>query len=307
MQYKDYYGILGVEKNASQEEIKKAYRKLAKKYHPDANQGDKQSEEKFKDVSEAYELLSDPEKRKEYDNFGNAYNFQNGYDFDPAQYGYNNVRYEWRGNPGDRSDFFNMFFSGGGGGFNIEDLFGSSGTGGMHLVYDGENIEAEIEITPEEGFSGTEKRIALQTERGVKNFTFKIPKGVRDGEKIRLKGQGHKGANGGKNGDLHLIVRFRPGDHFTLEGNDLVTTVDLYPWDAALGGKVPVRTLDGRIMVTVPEGIQPESRIRVAGKGYIDRNGKRGDLYIKTRIVNPVHLTRETRELYEQLKKVSNY
>ena len=305
MQYKDYYGILGVEKNASQDEIKKAYRKLAKKYHPDTNQGDKQSEEKFKDVSEAYELLNDPEKREKYDNIGNEFNFQNGHDFDPAQYGYNSgdARYEWRGNASDKSDFFNMFFSEGG--FNIEDLFGSSRTSGMHIVYDGEHIEAEIEITPEEGFAGVEKRIALQTENGVRNFNFKIPKGVRDGEKIRLKGQGHPGSNGGKSGDLHLIVRFRPSEQFTLEGQDLVTTLDLYPWDAALGGKVPVKTLDGRIMVKVPEGIQPESRIRVAGKGYTDRNGRRGDLYIKTRIVNPARLNDETKKHYEQLKKIS--
>lgn len=306
MQYKDYYGILGINKAASQEEIKKAYRKLAKKYHPDTNQGDKQAEETFKDVGEAYEVLSDPEKREKYDNFGSAADFQNGYDFDPAQYGYNgNVRYEWKGSSGAHSDFFNMFFTDGG--FDIGDIFGASGSRGTHLVYDGEHIEAEIEITPEEGFSGGEKRIALQTQHGVKNYTFKIPKGVRDGEKIRLKGQGHPGTNGGKSGDLYLTVRFRPGEHFALEGQDLVASLDIYPWDAALGGKVPVKTLDGRIMVKIPEGLRPGSRIRVPGKGYADRAGKRGDLYIKPRIVNPAHLTAETKELYQKLKKASGY
>jgi curved DNA-binding protein len=305
MEYKDYYGILGVEKQAAQDEIKKAYRKLAKKYHPDTNQGDKQAEEKFKDVSEAYEVLSDKEKREKYDNFGNAYGFQNGYDFDPSQYGYRpNVRYTYRtGGTGDRSDFFNMFFSEG---FNFEDLFGGAAQGrGMNYVYDGENIEAEIEITPAEGFMGVDKRIALQTEKGVKNFTFKIPKGVRDGEKIRLKGQGHPGSNGGKSGDLHLIVRFKPDDRFTLEGNDLLTDADIYPWDAALGGKVPVTTLDGRIMVNIPAGIQSGSKIRVAGRGYVDRQGRRGDLYIRARIVNPAELTPETRALYEKLKEAN--
>ena len=126
---------------------------------------------------------------------------------------------------------------------------------------------------------------------------------MRDGEKIRLKGQGHPGSGGGKSGDLYLIVRFKPGERFTLEGDDLTTTVDLYPWDAALGGKVPVATLDGRINVTIPAGIQTGSRIRAAGKGYPSRKGRQGDLYIKVRIVNPANLTTEMKGLYEKMKK----
>lgn len=311
MQYKDYYKILGVEKTATPEEIKKAYRKLAKKYHPDANQDSKDKklmEEKFKDVNEAYELLRDPDKRQKYDQFGSAGNFQNGADFDPSQYGFSgfnngNVRYEYRaGNAGDYSDFFNMFFSGGDGGFDISNLFGGSRKAGRNIVYDGEHIEAEFEITPEEGFMGGEKRIALQDTGGVRNFSLKIPKGVRDGEKIRLKGQGHPGSHGGKSGDLHLIVRFKPSSRFTLNGNDLEMTQDIYPWDAALGGKVAVDAIDGRIMVRVPAGIQPDNKIRVAGKGYTDRDGKRGDLYITVRVVNPARITPQAQKLYEQLK-----
>lgn len=306
MQYKDYYAVLGVSKDAPQEEIKKAYRKLAKQHHPDANRGDKKSEEKFKDIGEAYELLSDPQKRAEYDSIGSDLGYRNGHDFDPEQYGYGgNVRYAYAGgnDANARSDFFNMFF---GGGFDAGDIFGAQGGRGVHLVYDGENIEAEIEITPEEGFNGVKKQVSLQTEKGVRNLSFKIPAGVRDGERIRLKGQGHPGSNGGRHGDLHLIVRFRQDGRFALEGQDLVTTLDLYPWDAALGGKVPVNTLDGRIIVNVPEGIQTDSRIRVAQKGYIDRKGKRGDLYLKARIVNPPHLDSGIRELYTQLKKAAN-
>jgi len=314
MQYKDYYQILGVEKTATQEEIKKSYRKLAKKYHPDTNRDNKDKakmEEKFKDASEAYELLSDPDKRQKYDQFGSTGNFHNGADFDPSQYGYGgfnngNVRYEYStGNARDYSDFFNMFFSGGDGGFDISDLLGGSRRAGRNIVYDGEHIEAEFEITPEEGFAGGEKRIALQDVGGVKNFSLKIPKGVRDGEKIRLKGQGHPGSQGGKSGDLHLIVRFKPSSRFTMEGNDLEMTQDIYPWDAALGGKVAVSAIDERIMVKVPAGIQTENKIRVAGKGYIDRDGKRGDLYIKVRIINPSRLTGEQQKLYEQLQKTA--
>lgn len=324
MQYKDYYSILGAPKTASQEDIKKQYRKLAKKYHPDMNPGDKKAEEKFKEVSEAYEVLGDADKRKKYDMFGSQANFSNGADFDPSQYGWQggNVRYEYAGN-GDHSDFFNMFFSdafdlgsifGQGRGAratriykdaDFGDLFGAQGTraGGRSQMRDGENVEAEIEITPEEGAAGVEKRISLQTQTGTRSINFRIPKGVGNGETIRLKGQGYAGSGGGKAGDLHMKVRITPGGRFALEGDDLVTDVDVYPWDAALSGKVSVETLDGRIIVKIPEGVQTGSRIRVAGKGYPSRSGKQGDLYIRVRIVNPRNLTSEQKSLYEKLKK----
>jgi len=324
LEYKDYYAILGVSKTATQEEIRKAYRKLAKKYHPDTNKGDKTSEEKFKDVGEAYEVLGDEEKRKKYDMFGNQTQFTGGSNFDPSQYGFNggNVRYEYAGS-GDHSDFFNMFFSGSGINFDdlfggqarsggrssrvyegadLNDLFGGARTASRPRTIDGRNIEAEIEITPEEGAAGAEKRIALQAETGTRTLDFKVPKGVKDGETIRLKGQGYSGASGGKTGDLRMTVRLVPSVRFTPEGNDLVTNVDVYAWDAALGAKYTVDTLDGRIAVKIPAGIQSGSRIRVAGKGYPVRSGTRGDLFIKVRIVNPAHLTSEQKKLYEKLK-----
>ena len=304
MKYKDYYTTLGVEKTASQDVIKKAYRKLAKKYHPDKTGGDKKMEAQFKEVGEAYEVLGDVEKRAQYDEIGDQSSFQNGRDFDPSRYGYNNnVRYEYS-DAGDHSDFFNMFF-GGGGGFNMNDIFSSAGSRGTQRIYDGENIEAEIDITPEEGAAGIEKRISLQTSTGIRNLTFKVPKGVRSGEKIRLKGQGSPGSSGGKSGDLHLIVRIVPSARYLIDGTDLVTTIELMPWDAALGAKMRVTTLDGRIMVTIPAGVQTDNKIRIAGKGYPVRSGKRGDLYIKVRIVNPKTLTDETKTLFEQLKKAS--
>jgi curved DNA-binding protein len=324
MQYKDYYSILGVEKTASQDDIKKQYRKLAKKYHPDMNPGNKKAEEKFKEVGEAYEVLGDEAKRKKYDTFGSQAGFSNGADFDPSQYGWQggngNVRYEYTGS-GDHSDFFNMFFSEG---FDLGSIFGKGRSGARtsriydnadfpdyfgsqtgsrsskrSQIRDGENEEAEIEITPEEGAAGVEKRISLQTQSGTKSINFKVPKGVGSGETIRLKGQGYAGAGGGKAGDLHMKVRITPSEKFSLEGDDLVTNVDVYPWDAALSGKVSVETLDGHIMVKIPEGVQTDSRIRVAGKGYPSRSGKQGDLYIRVRIVNPQHLTSEQKGLYE--------
>lgn len=305
MQYKDYYNVLGVSKNSSQDDIKKSYRKLAKQYHPDANPGDKQAEDKFKDINEAYEVLSDPEKRKKYDNFGSDSNFQNGYDFDPSQFGFGkNVKYDFRtGGTGNHSDFFNMFF--GGGGFNFDSIFDNldSDKMGRGNIFNGENIEAEISVSPEEGLMGAEKKVSLKGQGTGKSLTFKIPKGVKDGEKIRLKGQGKPGVNGGENGDLFLVVKIRPTDSFTIEGNDLVTTLDIMPWDAALGSEVPVDTIDGKILVKVPSGVQTDTKVRVAGKGYIDRSGRRGDLYIRIRIVNPGNISSEMKELYQKLKQ----
>ncbi len=321
MQYKDYYAILGVDKSASQDEIKKAYRKLAKQHHPDVNKGDKASEAKFKDVGEAYEVLGDAEKRKKYDMFGSQAQFNNGADFDPSQYGFNggNVRYDYAGS-GDHSDFFNMFFSDA---FDLNDLFGGARSGRTTRVYEGgdfgdifgqarggaraprmqngHDVEAQIELTPEEGAAGTEKRISLQTETGTRSINFKVPAGVGDGETIRLKGQGHPGANGGKNGDLRLTVKMKPG-RFTLTNGELSVNADVYPWDAALGTKLTVDTLDGRIAVSIPAGVKTGSLIRVAGKGYPFRAGKRGDLFLTVRIVNPEKLTAEQKKLYEKLK-----
>lgn len=306
MQYNDYYSALGLEKKASQDDIKKAYRKLAKKYHPDVNPGNKQAEEKFKQISEAYEVLSDLEKRKKYDNFGSATNFENGHDFDPSQFG-RNVRYEYRNaNSGDHSDFFNMFF--GGNGFDFDSIFSNAGASSRsrNYSYDGEDIETQIELTIEEGFSGVEKRITLRSQKGDKSLTFKVPRGVKEGEKIRLHGQGETGANGGKNGDLYLLVKLKSNDKFTIEGNNLTTSLDLMPWDAALGGERAVETLDGKILIKIPAGIQTDSKIRAHGKGYTDRNGVRGDLYIKVRIANPVIINSEMKELYEKLRKADS-
>ena len=312
MEYKDYYSVLGVDKSATQNDIKKAYRKLAKKYHPDVNKDNKEAEKKFKEINEAYEVLGDEEKRKKYDTFGNHYNFQDGFDFDPSQFGFgNNVRYEYKttGSSQGYSDFFNMFF-GKDSGFDFSSFFngfGGTSAGGSTRTYSrkGEDVEAQIEITLEEGYKGVEKRISLRGTNGEKKLNFKVPKGVKDGEKIRLKGQGGEGIGGGPKGDLILSVKIKSEGNFTLEGNDIIVTLDVLPWTAALGGKMDVNTLDGRIKIKIPEGIQSDSKIRVAGKGYFDRSGRRGDLYIKIRIVNPKTITPEMKKLFKELDKIS--
>lgn len=303
MKVMDYYKVLGVDKNATQDTIKKSYRKLAKKYHPDANPGSKSAEEKFKEINEAYEVLGDPEKRKKYDQFGTM-DFQNGMDFDPSQFGH----YEFRGSQNGFSDFFNMFF--GDGGINLDDLLrGGSGARSFRSSYStgrslrGEDMEAEIEITPEEGLEGSEKTFSIRSASGTKTLKVRIPKGIPEGGKIKLAGQGHPGPGG--NGDLYIVVRFREGK-YRLEGNHLIQKLDVYPWIAALGGEIKVHSPDGTIAVKIPAGIQTDQKIRIPGRGYGRAHEGRGDLFIQVRIINPHPLTEEQKKLYEKLKMLEH-
>lgn len=317
MQYRDYYEVLGVPRDATQDQIKKAYRKLAKAYHPDAHPGNKEYEEKFKQINEAYEVLGNPENRKKYDQLGSRFNFSNGFDFNPSQFGFGNGRYEFRTtNPRGFSDFFNMFF--GPGGLNIDDLFGGLGMdgfgrntagfrsyqGGSYGSVRGEDREFEIHIPVTDGLKGAERRIAVDTPNGRRTVAVKIPKGIQPGGKIRLQGLGGKGMGGGPNGDLYLVVRFNE-DGPVLKGYDIIVDLPVLPWVAALGGEQTVNTPDGRIVVRVPEGIQSGGKIRIPGKGYYTPSGGRGDLYLAIRIVNPAILTPRQRKLYEQLRDES--
>lgn len=290
MKKNDHYDTLGIKKNATQEEIKKSYRNLAKKYHPDTNPDNKRAEDKFKDINEAYEILGDSNKRKEYDNSGSGFNFGGGRGFDPSMYDSMGG-----GRGGSQSDIFDSIF--GGSGFDFNSTI-------RRAPVKGKDIEAEMEISLEEGFNGAEKKVSFRGQSGLKSLSLKIPKGARAGERIRLQGKGEDGPNG-NNGDLYLKLKLKQGDRFILEGNDLVMTVNMLPWDAALGTDITVEAIDGKSEVLVPAGRQTDSRIRVVGKGYIDRTGKRGDLFVRVRITNPSQLTSEMQELYEKLRIIS--
>lgn len=313
MEYKDYYKILGVDRNASQEEIKKAYRKLAKKYHPDSNPGDKNAEEKFKEINEAYEVLGDEEKRKKYDALGSNFSNFGNFDFDPFKYEFGkNTKYTYRTTTGNGfSDFFNFFF--GENGFDLNDILndlgkniGFSKTGfssNIHYPIKGDDVETEIEITPEEGYRGVEKRIKINIGGQERKISFKIPAGIKENEKIKIAGQGKPGSNGGNNGDLYLKVKFSEKSRFKVDGMDLISTVDIYPWDAALGTEISFETIDKKIMVKIPAGIRSDSKIRIPGCGYRSSSGTKGDLYLKIRINNPLYITEQQRELFRRLKE----
>ena len=294
MKKNDHYDTLGVKKDATQEEIKKSYRNLAKKYHPDTNPNNTQAEDKFKDINEAYEILGDANKRKEYDQRSNGFDFGGGKGYDPSMYDF------MGGGRGgsqsqSQSDLFDSIF--GGRGFDFDSTV-------RRAPVKGKDIEADLTISLEEGFHGAEKKISYRGQSGLKKLSLKIPKGARAGERIRLQGKGEDGPNG-NNGDLYLTIKLKQGDRFTLEGNDLVITVNMLPWDAALGTEITVEAIDEKCAVVVPAGRQTDSRIRVAGKGYIDRTGKRGDLFVRVRITNPNQLTGEMHELYEKLRIAS--
>lgn len=297
MEYKDYYKILGVKKDASQAEIKKVFRKLAKENHPDTKAGDKKAEERFKEISEAYEVLGDEEKRKKYDSMGSEFNFGQGMNFDPSAFGR-------RGQASGFSDFFDLFF-GGSAGFDMKDIFGRNETSYYSSQYpiEGSDVEAEIEITPEDGFEGAERKIRINVENEPKTISFKIPKGIREGEKIKIQGQGTAGTRGGKNGDLFLRVKFSNKSRFEIIGTDLYAVMDVYPWEAALGAEKAFETLDKKIMVKIPEGIKSDNKIRIPGGGYYDSRNTRGDLFIKIRINNPAVLTKEQMDLYKELAR----
>lgn len=283
MEYKDYYKILGVEKTASADEIKKAFRKLAKENHPDLVGGDKKKEEKFKEINEAYEVLGDEAKRKEYDAIG-AGGFHQGMNFDPRDFGFDS--YEST-NAGGFSDFFNLFFGGAGrragnGGFSYT-------TGKAPRA----RYEAEVTITIEEGYRGTTRALTLGGGTNPKTIEVKIPKGITPGKKIRVRGEKF-----GIAGDIYVAIRFAEGAK--LEGLNLIRTLTLAPWEAYFGTKRTVETMDGKIRVTIPARVHTGNRIRVADKGYRDMKGKTGDLYFEVAIDNP-SLNEKQEKLMQEL------
>lgn len=304
MEYKDYYKILGVDKSASQDEIKKVYRKLAKKYHPDLNPGDNGAQEKFKEVSEAYEVLSDETKRKQYDQFG-QYGFSNGQQFDPSQFGnFGGGNYSYSSNEaGDFSDFFNLIFgSSRGGGFDINDLFSGARGGRRQAKPQRQSYETNLVVAMKEGFEGSNKEVSLNIGGSIKNITVKIPKGITPGKKIKVKGE-----KWGIDGDILFKIDFHNEEGLSLEGLDITQRVEILPWEAALGEKIIISTLRGKLKVDIPKGTTGNKKMRLVKKGYEDLKGNSGDLYLDIHIVNPPSLSIEELKLYEKLKNLNDY
>ena len=340
VQFKDYYEVLGTDRQASPDQIKKAFRKLAGKYHPDRHKGDKRMEEKFKDINEAYEVLKDPEKRRRYDTLGK--NWQQGQNIDPNDIfsmfggrgggggrrtqrttrttaGPGGFRFESTGDSG-FSDFFETLFGGlgegafGGGGNN----FGGAAAGGFdpfgggHRTASGAdgNVETSITISLNDAIKGAKRRIEFQRAApgGVasrQSYDVRIPPGIRDGQKIRLKGQGSM--IGSRTGDILITVRIAPDSRYRIDGDNLEADLTLAPWEAALGSRIAVATPDGDVEVKIPVGIEPGRRLRVRGRGLPKKDGEQGDLMLRVSIQVPKKLNSQEKDLFERLAKISRF
>jgi DnaJ-class molecular chaperone len=337
---KDYYEVLGVGHGATEEQVKAAYRKLARKFHPDLNPGDKAAEDRFKELQEAYDVLSDAEKRKLYDQYGENWRIvQQGGTAPPP--GWEGFR-AGAGPQGQGVDFGGFDFGGfqgaGSMGDIFEELFGRAGGGrpsrGARRSRRGQDVEAELELSLEEAHRGGRRTLQLQAAEtcptcqgaGVVNnnqicqacggrgqvlkprtIEVNIPVGVRDGSTIRLAGQGGAGAGGAQAGDLYLRINLRPHPVFNVRGDDLEVEIPLAPWEAVLGSKIEVPTIDGQVEMAMPAGAQAGQRLRLRGQGLNRRRGGRGDLYVRLKVVVPRHVTDEERRLYEELRRVSRF
>jgi curved DNA-binding protein len=327
VEYKDYYQTLGVPRSASQQDVQKAYRKLARKLHPDISKAP-DAEAKFKEITEAYEVLKDPEKRRKYDQYGQAWKqaqarggsaggpppgweevvfggpggtrmeydfggFGGGFDGGPAGSGF--------------SSFFDMLFG--------QQLRGAEGAAGGPRAYRpdwvrrGGDQEARIQLSLEDAATGGERSITLSDPQtgGQQTVRVKIPRAIRPGQKVRLAAKGGAGSGGGPPGDLYLTVDVLPHPRFRLEGADLHTTLPVTPWEAALGGTAQLETLEGPVTVRIPAGSPAGRRIRLRGYGYPQAKGGKGDLYAALDVVVPAQLTERERELFEELAKVSSF
>ncbi|MFS8778285.1 DnaJ C-terminal domain-containing protein [Synechococcus sp. O70.1] len=303
--FKDYYKILGVSKTATAEEIKQAYRRLARKYHPDVNPNDKTAEEKFKDINEAYEVLSDPSKRRQYDQFS-QYHQQGGFRY----------RRETYSSPFGESSFGEDFGLGGGGvDFDqfedfqdfIDQLLGRVRSSGKDRSSPSANAnydaEATLHLSIPEAFEGGKRRLRVGGDRVLE---VSIPPGITPGKRIRLRGQGHPKPNGGA-GDLYLKIELKEHPFYRLEGFDVYCDLPLSPSEAVLGAQVEVPTLDGLVKLRIPPGTQPGRKLRLAERGFPKGNGERGDFYAVVQIYLPTRLSEEERELYEKLQRIQSY
>ena len=316
MAERDYYEVLGVPRGASQEDIRKAYRGLARKFHPDLNPGDAEAERRFKELGEAYEVLSDPKKRQVYDQFGReGVSRRAG---TGAGAGPSGARYTWTGDPGapgfDDVAFEAFAGSGGQAGSLYEEIFsrlgGMRGRRGAHrAAVAGRNLESEIELSFDQAVGGVRTSVLVQRPTGDgrvrrEHLQINVPPGVRDGQRIRLRGQGAPGESGAPAGDLYLKVRVRPHPYFRAEGRDVSIDVPISVAEAALGATVEVPTVHGRTSVRIPPGTAGGARLRLKGQGLPDAKGdSRGDQYCAIRIVPPKRLDERQKRLFEELRE----
>ncbi len=287
MVFKDYYKILGLETNrVSLDDIKVAYRGAAKKYHPDLNVGNELAEERIKDINEAYKILSIPSQKKKYDRKWNYY------------IGSKNRLFEKNGNS--KEVLRNMFFG-------VEEKPIEKKPKGKKIK--GADVETSMSVNLYEAFYGLEKKISLKTPNGgIKNLTVAIPEGIRQGEKIRLIAQGKPGENGGKPGDLFIKINIQDNNRYRLKGNNIYTKLKITPWEAALGRRVTIKSIDNEeSKIYIPQGTQSGDVVTIPGKGYKKRNNERGNLIIELRIVVPRSLTDKEKELFQKLDKVSKF
>ena len=291
VQYKDYYKILGVSREATADEIKKAYRKLAKQYHPDVSK-EKNAEEKYKEINEAYEVLKDPEKRKKYDTLG--MNWQSGQDFTPPP-GWQHVDFGGGNMGGGFSDFFETLFGGGRNFGGFQDIFGGSN---FHQPVRRDS-EVSVTLQLEDIVKGGIHTFAVSSSKGKRNIKVNLPKGITEGSQIKLPGK----ADGG--GDIYMNIHVAPHKIFEVKDYDLTREIKVGVCDAVLGKDLTLGTLDGEVMIKMPPGIQDGQKLRVRGKGMPKRDGTNGDLYIRIKIEIPRNLTSKQKELWEELSKLN--
>ncbi len=310
VEFKDYYKILGVARDASADDIKKAFRKLARTHHPDVAKDKKAAEEKFKEINEAYEVLGDPDKRRRFDQLGADWQNQGGFHrAGPGRSGGREFNFGGTG----FSDFFEQFFSGAGrAGFPDEMEFGRRGA--SPRSHKGADIEGDILVTLVEAMQGAVRPVSLKMENPrtgkteTRTFQVRIPPGVTNGKRIRVPGQGSPGAGGGEPGDLFLRVRHAAHPDFTTEGADVFHDLNIAPWEAVLGADIPVPTLDGAVKLRIPPGSENGQQLRVRGRGLPKGNtGDRGDFYAVLTVQLPKKLSSEEQALWEKLRAVSRF
>lgn len=314
----DYYKLLGVGRDASPADIKKAFRKLARKYHPDVAKDKDAAEDKFKEINEAYEVLGDPEKRQKYDDLGADWNNPNAAHFQQSAQQGDQEAFRFSGTG--FSDFFEQYFGGGShyrsaggstGGFGRG--FGGSGAEGGSMPHRGQDIEGDISVTLEESMHGAVRSISMQTlnrqagQAETTSFKVRIPLGVQDGQRIRVPGHGGSGIGGAPDGDLYLHVRHAAHPEFSSQKSDIYHEVSIAPWDAVLGGKREITTLDGKLTIRIPEAAEHGQQLRIRGRGLPKgKSGVRGDFFVVLHIETPPIQNDAQRELWEKLRDTSN-